>query len=60
MRHHAINLQLNSNSISAGPYRYAYHHKDETEKQAERLLAEGKLRQYSSFFPSSDISQKQG
>jgi hypothetical protein len=43
-RNHAINLQLNRNSTSVGPYRYAYHHKDEIEKQAERLLAEGKLR----------------
>jgi hypothetical protein len=42
--HHSINLQLNSNSTSVRPDRYAYHHKDEIEKQAGRLLAEGKLR----------------
>lgn len=55
---HAIILQPDSKPVSVRPYRYAYHHKDEIEKQMGELLSEGVIRNSISPFSSLVILVK--
>lgn len=41
---HSITLLPGTNPVSVRPYRYAYHHKDEIERQVQELLTEGIIR----------------
>ena len=55
---HAINLKQGTEPVNVRPYKYAYHHKDEIEKQVKELLQAGAIKQSVSPFSSLVILVK--
>lgn len=55
---HAITLVAGSKPVSVRPYRYAYHHKDELEKQVGEMLSDGLIRHNTSHFSSPVVLVK--
>ena len=55
---HAITLKPGTEPVNVRPYKYAYHHKDEIEKQVNELLQAGVIRQSTSPFSSHVILVK--
>ncbi|GAU37038.1 hypothetical protein TSUD_207440 [Trifolium subterraneum] len=55
---HQINLYSDQGAVTARPYRYPHHHKEEIERQVNELLEAGVIRQSMSAFSSPVILVK--
>ena len=55
---HAITLKAGAEPVSVRPYKYAYHHKDEIERQVKELLQAGTIKHSISPFSSPIILVK--